>query len=89
MENVELVSASGGTLSVTHGGHAGTCPTKFPKLPGGASDTSAVILTCPVCGATSLWPVTGGADPGMADELAAVADAASSEEAKPKKPKKG
>jgi hypothetical protein len=76
-DHVELVTDNGdGTLAVAHGAHAGNIPVALAHGVAGAADRSGLILTCPTCGASSFWPVTGGADPSMAPELAAIAEQA-------------
>lgn len=73
-EHVELVRDNGDdTLQVAHGAHAGSIPVVLARRFDGAADRSGLILTCPVCGVASYWPVTGGADPGQADALEAIA----------------
>jgi hypothetical protein len=52
-----------------HGGPVAVAALAFGRQPDGSTDPTVVLLTCPVCGATSSHPIGGGADAGRVQKM--------------------
>lgn len=54
-----------GSITVSHDEHSGdiaVADIRFNKHPDGTPNPDVIILICPVCGATSEHPISGGCD---------------------------
>lgn len=72
MQHVTPIDYVGNNVVIQHKDHTATVPladVKHPVLQFGGENKAALSIVCPVCGAQSLWPVGGGADAEIGQEL--------------------